>query len=184
MMRRSGREMDPVSPGDPEEERLDRLLCEAVVEVRPDLGAAVMARVAALPESARPVPALALGRADRRSWTIAAAGALALVLVAAGLAAWAAGGAQGSAFSLVATLGDFFATSVLTGAGLLVASWRGAGLALRQAAGGSVVSLAALAVVTVALNYFLVRAWRSGSLAGSSGPATARAAAPTRRREK
>jgi hypothetical protein len=136
---------------------LDRMLAETAVAVRPDFRAGVMARVSALAAEARPVAAGAPERVPVRSWLAAGLAALALLLAAGA----AAGAAQGGPWSLLAALADFAGSSVMTGAGLLVASWRGAGLLVREALGGSVLSLIALGVIVVALDVVVLRIWRT-----------------------
>ena len=150
----------PTTEEERDEARIAAMLRSATVEVRAGFRDSVMARIAALPAAARPLRAPARGG---NRW--AAAAAIALLLT--GLFALAGvvgsrGGDSGSFASLLAALGDFAGTSVLTGAGLLVASWRGAGLAVREALGGSVLSLAAFAVLVLALNVTVLRAWRRG----------------------
>jgi hypothetical protein len=108
--------------------KLHEVLAAGRIVARPGFTAAVMA---ALPESA-----LLANRADRKllGWrsvlgTLAAV--LALALGAFGVAG--ARSADGVGFAAARAVADFAASAVLSGAGLLAASWRGVGMAVAAA---------------------------------------------------
>lgn len=121
-----------------EERALRRLFAQlesARIDVAPDFADRVMA---SLPRR-RPLVA----------WGIAAAVLLALGLGAVSLLA--AAGIGGESLGLVAALGDFAATSLAAGAGLLGATWSGVGSAVREWLGPSPVNWVVAASVMLAL---------------------------------
>lgn len=126
-----------------EEERSMRALFtqlrEARVDVQPDFTDRVMA---ALPRR-RPLV----------SWAIAAA--LLLGFALGGAALLSASGLGGS-LGLFSALGDFVATSLLAGAGLLGATWSGIGTAVREWLGPSPLNWVIAAAVMLSLCLLLV----------------------------
>jgi len=61
---------------------------------------------------------------------------------------------------------DLFRASVLAGAGLLSASWKGLGLAVDSVLSGSIVNTVALVALVVGLDLLLIRlVWRRGRMA-------------------
>ncbi len=88
-----------------------------------------------------------------RTWTAAMAVLALLVSAAAFLVAQGdPSGALGPVAGTVAAVLDLFASSMVTGAGLLSASWRGVGLAVQEAVSGSPGGMIVLGVGVVALN--------------------------------
>jgi anti-sigma factor RsiW len=134
---------------------VERHLVEAMaslsVRSRPDFAAGVMAAVAASAE-----PAWARPRMSAWAWPAAvlAAFAAAAAWIAVNLSATPVGG-------IVGTLSGMAKASLIAGAGLLGASWRGVSLTVRDAFSGEPASLALLAVTTalavVGLYRFLLR---------------------------
>ena len=126
--------------------RLDGLLAAAAVRVRPGFREDV---IAALPttawESRHPA-----------SW----AAGVALVLLLGG-GAFALTSAAGAAASPVAEIFfavlDLFRSSLLAGAGLLDASWRGLGLALGRLFDGSLLNLVAFGVFVIGVDALFLR---------------------------
>ena len=84
------------------------------------------------------------GRQKPAAWAFPAA-AMAIFAAA---AAWLSIGSSSPLSGLASTLGDLLATSLLAGAGLLGATWRGVGLAVRSAFSGDPLALLGLAAVT------------------------------------
>jgi len=105
------------------------------VEVRPDFADRVLA---ALPK-----------RRPLWSWGIAAGLLLAFAL--SGVALLAASGLGGGSLGLFAAVGDFLATTLLAGAGLLGATWSGLGGAVREWLGPSPLNWAIAAAVMLSL---------------------------------
>ncbi len=62
-----------------------------------------------------------------------------------------------SLLTAAAAVFDLFHSSVLAGAGLLGASWRGLGLAFEQLLSGSVWNVVAFGVVVIGVDYLLIR---------------------------
>lgn len=123
--------------------RLNRLLADYRIPVQPGFSERVM--------SSLPDAPWARGW---KSWRASVAALAALAAIAMALVMVGAPAAEGS--PLVATLGalaDFIVAAVLSGAGLLAASWRGVGHAVGDALG--VPEQVVFGVGVVALNGFL-----------------------------
>ncbi len=132
--------------------RLRSALAAARIEVQPGFRETLLA---ALP---------AAGWEARRPGAWAALGGLAaaLALAAGGVVAFASPGAPPIAGTLLAIV-DLLRASVVTGAGLLAASWRGVGLAVGEVLHGSPAAALALGASVLAVNLALVRLLRSRS---------------------
>ena len=101
-----------------------------------------------------------------RPWALAAAATLAVGLGAAGMLRWGLRGAAGDgALAPLLTVGDFFATVLLAGSGLLAASWRGVGQLVAGWLGESPVNLVVGVVLVVGVNLLLVSLLRRRALA-------------------
>lgn len=129
--------------------RLERLLAESRLPVRADFRDEVMA---SLPES---------GWEARypKSWIAALVAVVALVGGAAALISSAPQGLE-QAMPLAGAFGailEMFRSSVLAGAGLLTASWKGLGLAFQEILGGSIWNLLAVSVLVFAVDFLLIR---------------------------
>ncbi len=126
--------------------RLDELLSAASIPVRPGFRDEV---VAALPsaawESRHPA-----------SW---AAGVVLVLLLGGGAFALtsAAGAAASPLAEIFVAVLDLFRSSLLTGAGLLDASWRGLGLALGRLFDGSLLNLVAFGVFVIGIDALFLR---------------------------
>lgn len=124
---------------------LHRLLVAHRVAARPGFSRQVMRALPVAPWEARGLRALRVPAA-----ALAALAALAAFLMGVG-----AGAAEGSSMLAAAgAVAEFTLATVLSGAGLLSASWRGVGLALGEAL--SLLSLVIFGVGVVALNLFLL----------------------------
>ena len=132
--------------------RFGQALRQARVEVRPDFLSAVLAALPSAGWEAR----------SPRSWAWPAALFVVFAVAAASLLRLSgAGGAdQGPVLGALAALADLVATSVQTGAGLLTASWRGVGLAIRDLFGGSLVRMAIFGFGVLCLNLLFFRLLR------------------------
>lgn len=132
---------------------LNRLLASGRVPVRHGFAQQVV----------KALPAAGWEARHPRSWRLAVA--LLLVLGAASAALVGAGSARFAPTSpflgAVAAVGDLFSTAALAGAGLLAASWKGIGLAMRELASGSWVSAVVLGLLVVSLNVLLFLQLRS-----------------------
>lgn len=130
---------------------LHRSLAESRIEVAEEFRSNVMASL----------PVAAWEPAGRQGWGLASAVALALAALAAVLFGLS-GASQGAGpvVGIVAAIGQALEASVLTGAGLLGASWRGVGLALGELLTVSPLTTAAFGVVVVALNVLFFRLLR------------------------
>ena len=148
---------------------LDGLLRKHSVAVRPDFKDAVLSSL----------PTAGWESRHPKTWSFPAA----VVLLLAGIAAALFGSAQlgtaessGSGSSALLAVAGLVRATVQAGAGLLAASWKGAGLVIGEVI-ASPVSLAALAVLVVCLNLILIsmlrrkRAATAGALgrSGSNG---------------
>jgi predicted anti-sigma-YlaC factor YlaD len=127
-------------------EQLASMLAAARIPVRPGFRGEVLAGL----------PAAAWESRHPASW--AAGAALALVLGGAAFALTTGAGLASSplAAAFLAVV-DLFRSSLLAGAGLLNASWRGVGLALGRLVDGSLVNLIAFGVVVLGLDLFFLR---------------------------
>ena len=126
--------------------RLGEMLTAARIEVRPDFRDEVLA---ALPDAAW----------ENRHPTSWAAGVALVLLLGGGAFALTSGAgvaASPVAEIFVAVL-DLFRSSLLAGAGLLDASWRGLGLALGRLFDGSLVNLVAFGVFVVGVDALFLR---------------------------
>ncbi len=132
-------------------ERLARDLVAARVCVRPGFADAVMSRLPAH----RSAPA-------NRSWFIAIAAVVTLAVGAAALLRFGSGGATGGP---LAAFGDFAASVLLAGSGLLAASWQGVGEWVGDWLGGSTSRLVVGVVLVVGVNLLLVTLLRRRRLA-------------------
>jgi hypothetical protein len=140
--------------------QLRAALDSARIAVRPDFATAVMAALPAAGWEAR----------SPRTWAMPLTlfgllGAAAAAVVGIEAARLQPSGPLASAFSALA---DLFGAALLTGGGLLGASWRGVGMAVREVVGDSTGSLVALGALAVGLNLIV---WR---LARRRAPASAR----------
>lgn len=125
-------------------EILHEALGESRVDVREGFRDEVMASL----------PAAAWDRSASPAWRLP----LAMMLILALGAAWSLGGVASEhpvASTGIAVL-DFMQSTALAGAGIAVASWRGAGLGLEELMASSNLNLAALAFMVVCLNLLFV----------------------------
>jgi hypothetical protein len=116
-------------------ERLADGLAAARVAARPGFAAEVMAALPADPAWARSAGTQGAGARVARGWRVAVAALAVLALAASvllGLGSESAGRSV-PALGALAAVGEFAAAALLSGAGLLSASWRGIGLALGEA---------------------------------------------------
>lgn len=124
-------------------EHLGQALAASRVPARDDLKDRVMASLPAAGWEAR----------HPRSWAVAMV--LLALLASASAFLVARGdptGTVGSAAGILAALFDLFATSTVTGSGLLTASWRGVGMAVQDLVSGSPGGLAVLGIGVLSLN--------------------------------
>ena len=114
--------------------------------------------------------------AGRRGWGVAVAVVALLAAASAALLGWSGSSATAPGLGVLAAITDALQTALLTGAGLLGASWRGVGLALGELLDASPVTLAVFAVGVVGLNVLFFRllrrraAARVGSEVRDDGP--------------
>jgi hypothetical protein len=113
----------------------------------------VVARTGFAQEVAASLPSPHWGRQKPISWAWPVAAMVTFTLAAVGLGI----GSSSALSSLVSTLTDLAATSLLAGAGLLGATWRGFGLAVRSAFAGHPVALLGLAAACGASFFGLYR---------------------------
>jgi anti-sigma factor RsiW len=128
--------------------RLRRLLEADRVEVHPDFRAQVVAALPAAGWEAR----------TPRAWRLPAALLLGLLASAVALVSTTTSPLP-SGFSVLAALGvvfELFQVSVLAGAGLLAASWKGLGLAVAEVLASSVVTKVTFVVAVVGVNALLI----------------------------
>jgi len=130
--------------------RLREALGEARVPVREGFRAQVMAALPAAGWQGAAAPAV-----SRRSLAAAAAGVVLLALASA-LVLATASGAAAPGLGLLAALGEMTAAALVTGAGLLGASWAGVGLALGELFGSAPGVLVGFALLLVLLSGLLV----------------------------
>ena len=126
--------------------KLHALLAEARVPVQADFTARVMA---ALPQEQV---------AARSAWRLPLAMMLFMALGAALLLgnSLAENPLVGTGMAVI----DFAQTTVLAGSGIVVATWRGAGMGLGELIGSSPMNLAAFGIMVVCLNLLFVSLWR------------------------
>lgn len=130
------------------------------------LGAALAASLLApapdfTPRVMEALPAAGWETRHPRTWGPAVAVAGGLLVGAALLIAAATGSLQGPAvLGVVNAVLDLLAAALVAGAGLLGASWRGIGMALRAALGSSTGELALFAGVVTTLDLFFLWLWR------------------------
>ena len=126
--------------------RLDELLAAASVPVRPEFRDEV---VAALPSAAWE---------SRHPASWAAGVALAVLLGGGAFALTSGAGVTTSPLAeIFVAVFDLFRSSLVAGAGLLDASWRGLGLALARLFDGSWINLAAFAVFVIGVDALFLR---------------------------
>jgi anti-sigma factor RsiW len=126
--------------------RLDEVLSAARIQVRPGFRYDV---VAALPNA---------GWESRHPTSWAAGVALVLLLGGGAFALTSAAGAAASPLVEVSlAVLDLFRSSLLAGAGLLSASWRGVGLALARLFDGSLLNLVAFGVFVIGVDILFLR---------------------------
>ena len=140
-LRRAGEEL----------QRLHQALLSCRVEVAADFSERVMAAL----------PAAPWRRSSRRSWGLAAA-AVAVLAVASSLLVGVGASAIGTGplFGLFGAVSQMLQASVVTGAGLLGASWRGVGLALEEILSVSPATMVAFALVVAGVNLLFFRLLR------------------------
>lgn len=139
---------------------MQTLFAESRIAVDESFGPRVMA---ALPRAAWEPRA-----ASRRAWALPLA--LAAVFAFAGVVAL--GGAESHVLGIGLTVVHFFQATVVAGAGLALATWRGLGYGLEELVGGSSLSLVALLVLVLFVDLlFLVLLRRRPVAEKSSGEA-------------
>lgn len=152
---------------------LRTLLAESRIPVRDGFRARVM--------SSLPATAWERQLGDERvpSWVLPVV--LVVVFAAGGALTLAFGGSGASdsqAFGIASAIVDFFATTLLAGAGLLFATWRGVGLGLETLIADSGVSLVAMALLVVFLNLLFFRLLRRRPVAAATTADERRAGEP------
>jgi len=131
---------------------LDELMISSRIEVRSDFSAEVMSAL----------PTAAWESRNPKSWVAAVAMVL-LLTVGSGVLIATAGDTLGSVLPMAAAfsaVAEMFRSSILAGAGLLGASWKGLGLAFQEVLSGSVWNLLAVGTLVVAVDVLLVRLLR------------------------
>lgn len=130
---------------------LHRALEASRVEVRPEFRSQVM----------EALPVAAWEPAGRQGWGLAGAVAAVLALLSALLfGLGGTGQGAGPVLGIVAAVGQALKASLVTGAGLLGASWRGVGLAIGELLSVSPLTTVVLGVAVVALNLLFYRLLR------------------------
>ena len=130
---------------------LNQALASSRVDVRPEFSNRVMGSL----------PVAAWEPAGRQGWGLAAA--VAVVLAALSATLFGLGGVgqdSGPVLGVVAAIGQALRASLVTGAGLLGASWRGVGLALGELLTVSPLTTVAFGVLVVGLNLLFFRLLR------------------------
>lgn len=152
--------------------RLDAMLTASRLPVGAELTQQVMTALPAAGWEAR----------HPRRWGFAAGLLLVLGSISAGLVGMGSARLQdgGSFLAALAAVGDMFQSTALAGAGLLGASWKGLGLALGDLLAGSLISLLALGVLVLCLNFLFFTLWKG--TVGLLATAESRGAPPVRRR--
>jgi hypothetical protein len=130
---------------------LHQALASDRIEVAPGFLERVMAAL----------PAAPWRRSSRRSWGLAAA-AVAVLTLGSSLLVGLSGGATsaGPVLGIFGAIGKMLQASVVTGAGLLGASWLGVGLALGEVLTVSPVTMVAFGVVVLGVNLLFFRLLR------------------------
>ena len=107
------------------------------------------------------LPSAPWRRSSRRSWGLAAA-AVAVLTVASSLLVGVGSSAVGAGplVGVFGAIGQMLQASVVTGAGLLGASWRGVGLALEEILTVSPATMVAFGVVVAGINLLFFRLLR------------------------
>jgi hypothetical protein len=129
--------------------QLERLLADSHLPVRAEFCDEVMASLPASGWEAR----------FPKSWIAALVAVVMLVAGAAALISSAGSGLEPAvplAGAFVAIL-EMLQSSVLAGAGLLTASWKGLGLAFQELLGGSIWNLLAISALVFAVDFLLIR---------------------------
>jgi anti-sigma factor RsiW len=131
---------------------LDELVIASRVDVRSDFCTDVMASL----------PTATWESRNPKSW-VAAIAAVALLLLGSGALIATAGESLGSMLTLAtvfSTVAELLRSSVVAGAGLLGASWKGLGLAFQEVLSGSIWNLIAVGTLVVAVDVLLIRLLR------------------------
>lgn len=136
---------------------LDGLLQKHSVAVRPDFKDAVLSSL----------PTAGWESRHPKTWSFPAAVFVLLAGIAAALFGSAQIGDAGAGGSALAAMAGLIRASVQAGAGLLAASWKGAGLVVEEVI-ASPFNLAALAVLVICLNLILVSLLRRKRAATAS----------------
>ena len=128
---------------------LDELMISSRVDVRSDFTAAVMSSL----------PTAAWESRNPKSW-VAALAVVLLLAIGSGFLIATSGYTLGSVLPLAAAfsaVAEMLRSSILAGAGLLGASWKGLGLAFQEVLSGSIWNLLAIGTLVVAVDVLLVR---------------------------
>ena len=130
-------------------EREDLLALEALLQknrvpVRPDFKDAVLSSL----------PTTGWENRHPKTWSVPAAVFLLLAGIAAVVFGSSQWGAAGAGLPVVAAVADMLGSTVLAGAGLMTATWKGLGMAFEEVI-ASPMSLGALAVLVISLNLAL-----------------------------
>ena len=149
--------------------RMESMLESATVPVRAGFRGEVLASLPAAPWAAK----------SPRQWRLAAV--LLVLLGGSSAALVGAGSAQlGSGLSFLGALTavmDLFGKALLTGGGMLAASWKGVGLALSGLLAESTAGLWVFGFLVLCLNLLFFTMWKSGTRA-VAGAAASSASAP------
>ncbi len=131
---------------------LDELMIASRVDVRSDFSKDVMASL----------PTAAWESRNPKSW-VAAMAATVLLLLGSGALIATSSESLGSVLTLAtvfSTVAELLRSSIVAGAGLLGASWKGLGLAFQEVLSGSIWNLLAVGILVVAVNVLLIRLLR------------------------
>lgn len=142
---------------------LESLLQKNRVPVRPDFKDAVLSSL----------PTTGWENRHPKTWSFPAAVFLLLAGIAAAFFGSAQLGSAGAGLSAVAAVADMLGSTVLAGAGLLAATWKGLGMAFEEVI-ASPMSLGVLAVLVISLNLalFTLLRRRSGARAATTATRT------------
>lgn len=99
----------------------------------------------------------------KQAWGAAIAAAALLAVVSGMLLTLGEASPTGSGFGVLTAIAELLKASVVTGAGLLGASWRGLALALQQALDASPLTMAAFGIGVLAVNLLFLRLLRRSS---------------------